>query len=440
MNALLLMDLTRLVGRPQIDTPTGIDRVEFEYARHLLAGHSERLRFVLRWRGHMRIVGRRATIAFLDLVEEQWRYNKSGSGRRATRRIEAFLGDPGLGEFAAASDSPGRRSAARKLWRLKARMIATSRRLSAGTLGAHGGLYVNVSHEGLHSDLGIRPLVERGALAPIFFVHDLIPITHPEYVKRGRAARHRARMATMLSLGAALIANSRHTGDILSRYAMEEGFAPRPVAVAPLGSGFPAFPRPTEEPSAAPFFVTLGTIEPRKNHIFLLQLWRQLVEAQGETAPKLLVIGRRGWENENAVDLIERCPAIRSHVLECAAVSDDVLEYLISRCRAVLFPSFAEGYGMPLVEALALKAPVIASDLPVFREIGAAAPEFLDPLDGPGWAQMIRAYAEPGSSRRAAQLERIARVELPNWERHFSVFDKLLASCASLLRPAKAAV
>ncbi|WP_395696912.1 glycosyltransferase family 4 protein [Methylocella sp.] len=429
MSSPLLMDLTRLIGRAQFETPTGIDRVEFEYARHLLDAHPDRLRFVLRWRGHMRFLNHRAAALFLRFMDEQWRYNKSQQGRRTTRAVQRFLDDAELGAFAAAGDSAERRVASRKLWRLKARLLATSKQLTARSLRGQEAIYVNVSHEGLHSESGLNALVAAGLLRPIFFVHDLIPITHPEYVKDGRPARHRRRMATMLKYGAALVANSRHTAEILSQYAQEHGFAPPQAAVAPLGSAFPVYPSP-QGPAATPFFIALGTIEPRKNHIFLLQLWRQMVERHGESTPKLLVIGRRGWENENAIDLIERCPAIRSHVLECGCVGDDVLEYLISRCRAVLFPSFAEGYGMPLVEAMALKAPVIASDLAVFREIGGGAPEFLNPLDGPGWMRMIEAYAADDSPARTAQLRRIENVEIPSWKRHFAAFDAILASLA----------
>ncbi len=139
-----------------------------------------------------------------------------------------------------------------------------------------------------------------------------------------------------------------------------------------------------------------------------------------------MIIGRRGWENENAIDLIERCAAIREHVLECGSVPDFMLQRLIRGAAAVLFPSFAEGYGMPVVEALALGVPVIASDLEVFREIGQNIPEFLNPLDGPSWIRLIEDYAEPDSQRRASQLERLRTFSGPTWEEHFQVFERAL--------------
>src|SRR5580698_988440 len=96
-----------------------------------------------------------------------------------------------------------------------------------------------------------------------------------------------------------------------------------------------------------PYFVILGTIEPRKNHWLLLQVWRRLVERLGDRTPRLVVIGQRGWECENAVDMLERCEELRGVVTELPACPDVELTSYLRHARALLFPSFAEGYGMP---------------------------------------------------------------------------------------------
>ena len=84
-------------------------------------------------------------------------------------------------------------------------------------------------------------------------------------------------------------------------------------------------------------------------------------------------------------------------------------------------PSFAEGFGLPVVEALALGAPVIASDLPALREAGGRAPDYLDPLDGPGWTAAVLDYAKPDSAMRRAQLKRMATWRPPNWDDHLNL-------------------
>jgi glycosyltransferase involved in cell wall biosynthesis len=94
----------------------------------------------------------------------------------------------------------------------------------------------------------------------------------------------------------------------------------------------------------------------------------------------------------------------------------------------LLFPSFIEGYGMPLVEAFAMKTPVLASNLRVFEEIANDIPDYLDPLDGPGWIERILEFARPDSPARAAQLGRIGRFKEPTWDEHFERVDAFLDS------------
>ena len=103
----------------------------------------------------------------------------------------------------------------------------------------------------------------------------------------------------------------------------------------------------------------------------------------------------------------------------------DLANYL-HYSQALLFPSFAEGYGMPLAEALALGVPAIASRLPAFLEISDDIPEFLDPLDGIAWQKYIKSYARIDSPERQAQLQRLTHFEPSTWDQHFVQVEWLL--------------
>src|SRR4029079_9804715 len=138
-------------------------------------------------------------------------------------------------------------------------------------------------------------------------------------------------------------------------------------------------------PFDRPYFVYLSTIEARKNHLLLLNLWRRLGGEFGDRAPRLVLVGQRGWETENVIDMLDRCPALRGLVIEHNALPDAAMVPLLKGARAMLLPSFAEGFGFPVVEALQLGIPALCSDIAALRETGGAVPEFLDPLDGPGW-------------------------------------------------------
>jgi glycosyltransferase involved in cell wall biosynthesis len=212
------------------------------------------------------------------------------------------------------------------------------------------------------------------------------------------------------------------------------------LATAPIGvEAIFRTGRPPAWPSAQPYFVCVATIEPRKNHVFLLQLWQRLVALLGDAAPRLVLVGRRGWENENAIDMLERGHGMRDAVLECGALPDRLMAALIAGARAVLLPSLAEGFGLPVVEALALGTPVIASDLPALREIGGGIPEFLDPLDGRGWLAALHDYAQPDSPRRERQISALQKYRAPCWDQHFQAFDALARGAsqpAAVLAPA----
>jgi len=277
---------------------------------------------------------------------------------------------------------------------------------------------------------GFGDWVRSSGLRPVFFVHDLLPLSHPEFFPQGAAQAHALRMDRVLELGAGVVVNSADTLSGLIAYAQARGVAMpvsavAPLAPAPLNSGEKSLP-----PLAGPYFVALGTIEPRKNHLLLLNVWRELVARLGAAAPKLVVVGQRGWECEQVVDMLERCAALKDHVLEVPRCTDRELSLWLRHARALLFPSFAEGYGMPMVEALSVGTPVVASRLSVFQEVAGSVPDYLSPIDGEGWLQAVQDYADGNSLRRADQLKRLTHYRLPTWDDHFLAVENLLRQLA----------
>lgn len=290
-----------------------------------------------------------------------------------------------------------------------------------------GSILLNTGHVGLDCpDYAER--VRRYSLRPLYFLHDLIPIAFPEYAGPGEAETHRRRLRTMLTTAQGLIVNSAATGQELEDHAAHLGVSTPPWVTAHLAP--PVFSAPElERPIPEPYFVVLGTIEPRKNHLLLLNLWRRLVQEFGRQIPKLVVIGQRGWECEQVLDMLERCEALNGVVVELNRCDDVALATWLHHAQALLFPSFAEGYGIPLVEALSLGTPVIVSDLPAFRELAGDIPEYLHPLDGEGWRTAVLEYATSESRRRSAQLARMAGWQSPGWSAHFDRVDAFIARC-----------
>ena len=266
----------------------------------------------------------------------------------------------------------------------------------------NGGAYFNVSQFPLGVDAAFRWLDRANAARAVFFIHDLLPLEAPEFFRPAERPRHLRRLKTLARYGAGAIVSTELSREALLGRLKAMGRADMPVLVAapPVDPAFARARVSSPQASGPPYFMMVGTIEPRKNHLMILHVWRDLVEAFGEQAPRLLLSGERGWENEQVMDLIERCPALRSHVILASGLNTPALRQLLVGARALLAPSLGEGYGLPVAEGLAAGVTVIASDIPVFREITRGRATLVDPIDGPGWkAAVCKALA---GNRRAS--------------------------------------
>jgi len=413
-------DLTRLITRLRHASPTGIDRVDLAYARRYLNGEGERFGIVSTGLGP-RVLDRATALGIVETVAAGWVEDGGAEEDPVYRRLAKLT-----------PASPVRRGGGGGSWhRRRLQGEISLRTLRAGGVERlpAGTIYLHTSHLRLDRPGRFDWLYARPDIRPVFFVHDLIPISHPEYGREGEARRHALRMETVARHAAHVLVNSSDVGKRFSDYVAGRGLARPAVTVAPLGVE-PAFSQREGAPPSVdrPTFLACGTIEPRKNHLLLLHIWRALGERLGERTPRLLLIGRRGWEIENVVDLLDRAPAIREHVVEVTGLGTQGLARLMRGATALLMPSFIEGYGLPVVEAAASGLPVVASDIAVHREIAAGFGHFLDPLDGPGWADAVVALAEPGSTLRADLARRLDGYGPPSWEAHFERADAALGA------------
>ena len=291
-----------------------------------------------------------------------------------------------------------------------------------------GSWVLNMGHSGLdrRSYLG---WLRRKNIRLLVMVHDLIPITHAQFCQAGAAERHVRRMDLILGAAEGIVSNSRHTAEMLDDHARQVGAAVPPVAVIPLGAK-KYWTACEAEPGAVaePYFVMVGTLEPRKNHAFVLHLWqRMLDEWSAAEIPHLLVIGQIGWMCGGVVHRLKTDERMKQRVHLMTDCDDARLGHYLRHARAMLFPSHAEGYGLPLLEAMDLGVPVLASPLPVFREMAGSVPDYLDLGDEDAWLGAIHDYAQPANARREAQLHRLRGFSSPSWSDHFSEFENFVS-------------
>jgi glycosyltransferase involved in cell wall biosynthesis len=154
----------------------------------------------------------------------------------------------------------------------------------------------------------------------------------------------------------------------------------------------------------------------------LLEIWREFAAERTLEVPKLHIVGRRGWDIDDVAALLDGAADLAPHVTEESDLDEAAVRARLRGATALLFPSFAEGFGLPLAEAAVLGVPVLASDLPVFREIAGEGFGLLPPGDAAAWKAAILAAAE---NPDAPEVPRLAD-ELLDWSSQAGLFTDLV--------------
>ena len=238
------------------------------------------------------------------------------------------------------------------------------------------------------------------------FVHDVLPIERPDWFVPSLVEVFVAMLTTQVRSADEVLTNSASSAASVAALAarlgrsglrvtpVELGADPIGVPEPGAGSASDEAPRPAPVLPAGlggrPYVLVVGTIEPRKNHRCALDAVRRLARDAPELPVDLVVAGRAGW---NAGDVIDDLRADRSGSVHWFDDLDDgTLRLVVERATVVLVPSITEGYGLPVVEALAAGVPVLSSNGGALAELGARLPgavELLDPGDPSVWADAI---------------------------------------------------
>lgn len=384
----VLLDVSRLVRRVGQGPLTGIDRVELAWLERLLICRDNR--FLLRsTRGYMLLDGVGADLLRLYAHERETigpadRFSRTlGAGKQMRHRVEA-----GLRKLAIGRCLPSR----------LAKMLA--KQLSKPVQ------YYNFGHVSF-SERVVRALPRNSTV--VAMIHDSIPLVHTEYVTPSSKVSFQGMLERVGRSADLVLVPSHVTSSELQAYHPTI----KPI-VAPLGVRFSDPVTAKQNKPGPPYLLCLGTIEPRKNHRLLLEAWEAM-----ETPPILHIVGARGWHSQEFFDRLDGHPLRGSAIFEHNDLSDAEVLHLLQGARGLLLPSYAEGYGLPPLEAWSLGVPAIVSDLPIFRETLGNAGIYLDPDDTYGWIKTIRHLI-------SGTLPLPPAPKIPNWDDHFALVDRAL--------------
>ena len=226
-------------------------------------------------------------------------------------------------------------------------------------------------------------------------VYDLIPLEHPEFVDESLPAKFLEGWKKLRVLADFIVCISRSVADDVARFEdrlVQQGWPriERPIGWFTLGAELDALePGAICRPGLTALFppgeareglLMVGSISPRKNHDLALDAFERCWQRGSQQ--KLIVAGGIGWECGAQIERLRHHPELGRRLFWFPDLADHELDVCYRRCRALLTPSLAEGFNLPIVEALSRGATVLASDLPVHREVGRQYASYF-PRDNP---------------------------------------------------------
>jgi len=360
-----------------------------------------------------------------------------GTGRGAVRRVARMLPMGGLRDWLVApSSEPGLARAARRLVSVSGTRIAVRgpQATSVGIQPRRGDVLVLID-----VSLGVDmkrtlALFQRAGVTIGALVYDLIPLQHPEWWPGEFSALFGAWLEPVLQYADRIVCISAAVADDLLQHSSS-----LPAGRVRLGQSVgwfhlghdldPIAPEAVIRPElravfeeGVPVLLNVGWLDPRKNQLRLFDAFSHLLR-MGRPA-RLLLVGKLGVGGDPILERLARDEELSRHVVVRSDLSDAELDYCFHHARALIYPSLAEGFGLPLVEALSRGLPAFVSDIPSFRELAHDFAVFFDPHDPPAMAQLLDGFLRNG---RYDVRRPLAEFRWPTWDQSVAdLMDRLL--------------
>jgi glycosyltransferase involved in cell wall biosynthesis len=244
-------------------------------------------------------------------------------------------------------------------------------------------------------------------------VHDVAFALFPEYYSRAeRFWMPRAIPATMRRASAVVTVSEFSRDEIARLYGIDRERIT--VAYDGVDASFhapPLVPAPVDRP----YFLAVGNLQPRKNLLTLIRGFGELVRSDPTVPERLVIAGQR---SHGAETVLEEARALERSgtVVFLGYVPDQQLVALLHGATAFCYPSIYEGFGLPVVEAMAAGTPVLASDIPVVREVAAGAALVVPPTDSRLWAEALGRIRTDATLRASLLRTAAVRVQRFTWE------------------------
>lgn len=267
----------------------------------------------------------------------------------------------------------------------------------------------------------LLPELKKRRVRIMVLIHDIIPVRTPQYMKD----------ITLLRFMEFLTAHMTWSDDIMvTTHAVEEDILnlfdelemrPKPIHVIGLGADFTAQVKKSDEAvdmkiirklKGRRFLLTVGTVEPRKNHKVLVDAYEKKISSLDTD---VVIVGRTGWGMDELISRIEGNKKYGKGIYLLSDVNDATLAKLYSMAYMVVFPSYTEGYGLPTIEALISGIPTVCSDIPVMREVGGDFCEYFPADDSTVLADIVESYVSSEEKYSSLKTKITEKYAPPRW-------------------------
>lgn len=280
----------------------------------------------------------------------------------------------------------------------------------------------------------LLPLLKKQRVKVATLIYDIIPITESQYCHEFTTLNFMEYLGAHLKYSDLIIANTQATIDSIHEIISGTDVKVIKGAVVPLGSDFQCGEvkeLKVQESvrrvvNKGKYILMVGTLEPRKNHRYVLEAFEKSLF---DEKINLVFAGRVGWNIEQFMNDVYSHEKFNIQLFHINNATDLDIEYLYNNAFLVAFPSFNEGFGLPIIEAFERMTPVLAADIPVLREVGGDYCDYVDLKDVESFIEKVKKYLQDTTSYLAVK-DNLKNFQMTSWK---EVAENMWKICNELL-------